>query len=114
MFQTCNFLTRWSGSLRSISRVKEARRNVQRGFTVLEVAVVMLVFAIIAAIAIPAVLEYLKLYRLGVASRNIGTTIQRARYLATSNNTRAGIVIREANRLVIEQYDVQGSTPPQE
>jgi Tfp pilus assembly protein FimT len=77
-----------------------------------EIAVVLLVIAIIAAFAIPQVLEYLKLYRLGVASRNVATMVQRARFLATSNNTRAGIAIHRNNRIDIEQYDLEGKQPP--
>jgi hypothetical protein len=75
-------------------------------------AVVFLVIAIIAAIAVPRVLDYLRLYRLGVASRNVATTIQRARYLATSNNTRVGVSIQTPHRVDIEQYDLEGKEPP--
>lgn len=84
-----------------------------RGFSVIEMTVVMLVIAIIAAFAIPQVLNYMRAYRLGVAARNVATALQRARYLATSNNTRAGVVIEQSNRIDIEQYDPEGKTGPQ-
>lgn len=79
----------------------------------IELAVVFLIIAIIAAVATPQVLNYMRAYKLGVAARNVATALQRAKYLATSNNTRAGIVIAQAERIDIEQYDPEGKTEPQ-
>lgn len=70
-----------------------------------EIAVVLMVMVIGAAIAIPQVVSYIRSYRLSVATRNIATAVQRARFLATSNNTRAGIVVAEVTRIDIQQYD---------
>lgn len=89
------------------------RRVDERGFTVVELAVVLLVIAIIAAFTIPQVLNYMRAYKLGVAGRNIATALQRARYIATSNNTRAGVAIAQAHRIDIEQYDPEGKAEPQ-
>lgn len=107
MFQRCHLLTR------SRRGAKHCRTNSDHGFSLVEMAIVFLVIAIVAAIAVPRVLDYLRLYRLGVASRNVATTIQRARYLATSNNTRCGIAIQTPDRVDIEQYDLEGKEPPQ-
>ncbi|HWN98427.1 MAG TPA: prepilin-type N-terminal cleavage/methylation domain-containing protein [Blastocatellia bacterium] len=76
-----------------------------RGFSVIEMAVVLLIIAVVAAFVVPQVVAYMRSYRLGVAARNVATAVQRARYLATSNNTRAGISVAELQRVDIEQYD---------
>ena len=77
----------------------------QRGFSMIEMAVVLLVIAVIAAFVVPQVIVYLKMYRLGVAARNVATALQRARYPATSDNKRAGINISEIQRIDMESYD---------
>ena len=79
----------------------------------IEIAVVMLVIAIAAAFVVPQVIAYMRAYRLGVAARNIATALQRARYLATSNNTRAGIVVPELGRIDIKQYDPEETAAPE-
>jgi prepilin-type N-terminal cleavage/methylation domain-containing protein len=84
-----------------------------RGFSVIEMAVVLLIIAVVAAFVVPQVLAYMRGYRLGVAARNVATAVQRARYLATSNNTRAGISVAELQRVNIEQYDPTGVGGPQ-
>lgn len=85
----------------------------QRGFSVIEMAVVLLIIAIIAAFVVPQIMSYMRMYRLGVGGRNVATALQRARYLATSNNTLAGVLVAELQRVDIEQYDPMGKTPPQ-
>ncbi len=78
-----------------------------------EMAVILLVIAIIAAFAIPQVVTYIRLYKTGVAARNVATALQRARFLATSNNTRAGVAINETQRVDIQQFDPAGLAEPQ-
>ena len=87
-------------------------RGGDRGFTMIEIAVVLLVIAIIAAAVVPQVVAYMRKYRLGVAARNVATAVQRARYLATSNNKRAGVFIAEIQRVDIEEYDPEGKAEP--
>jgi Tfp pilus assembly protein FimT len=79
-------------------------RRHARGFSLIEVAIILMVIGIITAFIVPQALSWMRLYRLGVGSRNVATAVQRARYLATSNNTRAAITIPETQRLRIEQY----------
>ena len=86
----------------------------QSGYTVVEVVVVLMVMAIAAAFVVPQVINYMRMYRLGVASRNIATALQRARYIATSNNTRAEVSVRGAGLIDIVQYDTQGNTEPKD
>jgi prepilin-type N-terminal cleavage/methylation domain-containing protein len=88
------------------------RSRSERGFTLIELSVVMMIIAIVAAFVVPQVIAYMRMYRLGVGGRNVATALQRARFLATSNNTRAGIFIPELQRVDIEQYDPEGKTEP--
>lgn len=80
----------------------------------IEIAIVLLIIVIVAVFVVPQVINYMKMYRLGVAARNVATALQRARYLATSNNTRAGILISEVNRVEIQEYDLTGEKEPQQ
>ena len=89
-----------------------AKRD-QRGFSLIEMAVVLLIIAIVAAFVVPQIMSYMRMYRLGVGGRNVATALQRARYLATSNNTLAGVLVAELRRVNIEQYDPMGNEPPQ-
>src|SRR5258708_33328096 len=55
----------------------------------------------------------MRLYRLGVGARNVATALQRARYLATSNNTRVAVSVPGAQVVRIEQYDQMASAAVQ-
>jgi prepilin-type N-terminal cleavage/methylation domain-containing protein len=89
------------------------RRRCEQGFSLIELSIVMMIIAVVAAFVVPQVVAYMRMYRLGVGGRNVATALQRARFLATSNNTRAGIFIPESQRVDIEQYDPEGKTQPQ-
>jgi prepilin-type N-terminal cleavage/methylation domain-containing protein len=91
-----------------------ARGSGERGYTIIEVVVVLMVMAIAAAFVVPQVVNYMRMYRLGVAARNVATALQRARYIATSNNTRAEIAVRDSGMIDIIQYDTQGNTEPKD
>jgi type II secretory pathway pseudopilin PulG len=89
------------------------RLTTERGFSIIELSVILMIIAVVAAIAVPQVIAYMRKYRLGVAARNVATTLQRARYLATSNNTRAGIIIPESQQLDIQEFDSLGEREPE-
>lgn len=103
----CNHMFR----LDQINIPKQGRK--ERGFTIIELTVVLLVVAIAAAFLVPQVLAYMKMYRLGVGGRDVATALQRARFLATSNNTRAGARAQDSQHVHIEQYDREGKSQPQ-
>jgi Tfp pilus assembly protein FimT len=79
----------------------------------IEIAVVLLIIAVVAAFAVPQVLAYMRMYRLGLGGRDVATALQRARYVATSNNTRAGILVTELQQVDIKQYDAEDKAEPQ-
>ena len=94
-----------------INTSKRGRK--ERGFSIIELSVVLLVMAIAAAFLVPQVLAYMRMYRLGVGGRDVATALQRARFLATSNNTRAGVLAPDSQHVHIEQYDREGKSQPQ-
>ncbi|MGA9771911.1 MAG: GspH/FimT family pseudopilin [Blastocatellia bacterium] len=85
----------------------------ERGFSLIEIAIVLLIIVIASAFLVPQALAYMRMYKLGVGGRNVATALQRARFLATSNNTRAGISVTDTPEVRIEQYDHEGKTEPQ-
>jgi prepilin-type N-terminal cleavage/methylation domain-containing protein len=99
---------------RVTSKSNSRRRTGERGFSVIEMSVVLLIMAVIAAFVVPQVIAYMRKYRLGVGGRNVATALQRARYLATSNNTRAGIVVSESHQLDIRQFSPLGEGEPED
>jgi prepilin-type N-terminal cleavage/methylation domain-containing protein len=85
----------------------------QQGFSLIEIAVVLMILAIVTAFVVPQIVAYMKMYRLGVGGRDVATALQRARYLATSGNTLAGVAFSEPQHVDIEQYDPEGKAPAQ-
>jgi len=76
-------------------------------------ALVALVIMVLVAIAVPMLIQYMRMYKVGVASRNVATALQRARYLATSDNTRAEVSIRAGQSMIdIMEYTADGSGDP--
>ncbi|MCI5141124.1 MAG: prepilin-type N-terminal cleavage/methylation domain-containing protein [Candidatus Electrothrix sp. ATG1] len=65
---------------------KNKRRN-SAGFTFAEVMIVMAIFGILSAIAIPSFLRSQPERRLANATRNLYSDLQKARLLAVRNNT---------------------------
>jgi prepilin-type N-terminal cleavage/methylation domain-containing protein len=93
--------------------IHPVRRRHERGFSIIEITIVILIIAIAAAFMVPQAIAYMRMYRLGLGARNLSTAIQRARFLATSNNTRAGIRLPEAQRVTVQQYDPEGIKEPE-
>ena len=57
------------------------------GFSFLEVMVVMAIMAILSAIAIPGIIQWLPKHRVGVAARDVKTTLEFARSNAIKTNS---------------------------
>lgn len=88
-------------------------KRCQEGFSLIEIAVVLMILAIVTAFVVPQIISYMRMYRLGVGGRDVATALQRARYLATSNNTLAGVAFNEPQHVDVEQYDPEGKLPAQ-
>lgn len=79
----------------------------EQGFTMIEATIVVSVIALIAAFSAPKIINGMRQYRIGMASRQVADLIQRAKVEAVSQNrnvtlrvdtvnNRAGLVIRDA------------------
>lgn len=81
-----------------------------RGFTILELTVVVLITGIIAAIATPKITSAMREYRLNIALRQTADLIQRVKTQAISDNRRSSLVVDTTNRSMgLVVYDVNGN-----
>ena len=71
--------------------ITEPSKN--RGFTLVELAVVMVVLAIMAAVAIPYGLNYVKHYEVQGAGQNVASLMQLTRAQSVKRNTRRGLIL---------------------
>ncbi|HWP45095.1 MAG TPA: hypothetical protein VNO14_17770 [Blastocatellia bacterium] len=65
----------------------------ERGFTILEGAVVVMVIGVIVAFAAPKISSAMRDYRLNIALRQINDTLRRAKMQAISESNRTGVAI---------------------
>ena len=96
----------------------------QRGFTILEITVVVLVIVVLAAIAIPAIGTWMEEYRLGIAAHQVADALQAAKMQAVAKTRRTELLFDVAgNRLGREgatlvdlppgvRFDAGGVTTP--
>lgn len=85
-------------------------RDCARGFTSLEVTVVVCVIGVIAAIATPKITSAMREYRLNIALRQAADLIQRVKTQAVSDNRRSSLVIDTADRKMgMVVYDLSGN-----
>ena len=72
----------------------------QRGFSLVEIAVVVLVIALLAAVAIPAVTYWLEQYRLGFAAQQVADSLQSTKMAAVAKTQKAALLFDvDGNRL---------------
>ena len=73
-------------------------RNQERGFTVIEITVIVLVIGALVAFAAPKITNAMREYRLAIAVRQISDLIQRAKTQAMSDNKTVTLRVDTANR----------------
>jgi prepilin-type N-terminal cleavage/methylation domain-containing protein len=85
----------------------------QRGFSLIEMLSVVLIVAVMAAVAFPNIMGYLKNYKIKGAAQLVAGELQAARSRAIMSNTNQGVsfvvVDRESYRFVSE--DVEATSP---
>jgi type II secretory pathway pseudopilin PulG len=83
--------------LRSAGMIGKSGKQ-ERGFTVIETAVVVLVIGAVIAFAAPRITNAMREYRLNMAMRQIADLIQRAKTQAMADNRNVSVRIDTANR----------------
>lgn len=81
----------------------------QKGVTLLELIIVMVIITIGATLMAPGLSSWLPLYRLRSATRDIASTMRIAQMKAISNNLTYQITFDPPNRSFILRYDTGGT-----
>jgi prepilin-type N-terminal cleavage/methylation domain-containing protein len=77
--------------LMSMKTMTKNRLSTQRGFTMLEVVIVLAVMLVLSAITLPSALQSLSNYRLNVATTSVQNIIESARFNAVRRNTKISL-----------------------
>jgi len=78
-------------------------KNAAKGFTLTELMITLGVFAILLAVAVPTLKDWLPRYRLKAAARQIASDMQLARYRAIATNVRHGVYF-DATKITYKVY----------
>ena len=86
-----------------------------RGFTLIEMTIVVAIILIITAVALPAISQFIRNYRVNGALRDVSSEISTARSQAIAKNTRFGvsfvIVDRNSYRFIREDFLLPPANP---
>ncbi|MCI0487886.1 MAG: hypothetical protein L0229_14940 [Blastocatellia bacterium] len=80
--------------------MSDKSRMKERGFTVLELGVVVLLVGITAAISVPQIVNAMREYRLNSGLRQIADTLKRAKMQAVSANQRTALSVDPTGRRI--------------
>ena len=87
--------------------------NQAAGFTILELAVVVLISGVVFAIATPKITNAMREYRVNIAMRQIVDTLNRVKTQAVSENKRSAMMLDTGNNragMAILKYDTPSAT----
>jgi Tfp pilus assembly protein FimT len=76
----------------------DKNRKLEQGFTMIEVAVILLIGGVVMAFASPKITSAMRTYRINVATRQVVDTLKRVKTQAVSENKRTALVVDTANR----------------
>jgi prepilin-type N-terminal cleavage/methylation domain-containing protein len=80
------------------SQIFMEKRKQERGFSLIEMAVVLMVVVIVAAIAVPQITHSMSSYRLKTTTRRLIDLMHQAKTQAVADNRKASLMVDTANR----------------
>ena len=84
-------------------RGRFGRRQPDRGFSVIEILIVLAVVIVLVAISVPSIMNWVAQYRLGIGAQQVADSLQSAKMQAVSKTRRRELLFDVAgNRLGIE------------
>jgi prepilin-type N-terminal cleavage/methylation domain-containing protein len=89
-------------------------RTTDAGFTLIEILVVLGIIATMAAVALPAIGRYIRVYQIQGATQQVASEVQAARVKAIARNVNSGVTfyIYDRNRYWWAMEDLPVPSPP--
>jgi prepilin-type N-terminal cleavage/methylation domain-containing protein len=85
-------------------------RDQERGFTLIETTIVILIVGSLIAISTPKITNAMREYRLNIAMRQMSDLVQRAKTQAVSQNKKSALAVDTAGRRIGLVYYLPNGT----